>query len=71
MTRKYLSPKEAEEMTGIPAGTLANWRTYGRGPAYVHLGRLVRYPVADLEEWIGRQLVRTSGSVEMENNTNV
>jgi len=50
----------------ILAGTLANWRTYGRGPAYVRLGRLVRYQVEDLEEWIERKTVRTSESAEME-----
>ena len=55
----------------ILAGTLANWRTYGRGPAYVRLGRLVRYPVAELEAWIERKTVRTSESVEMENNIDV
>ena len=50
----------------ILAGTLANWRTYGRGPAYVRLGRLVRYQVAELEAWIERKTVRTSESAEME-----
>ena len=55
----------------ILAGTLANWRTYGRGPAYVRLGRLVRYQVADLEEWIERRRVRTGEPVEMEGTTNV
>jgi len=55
----------------ILAGTLANLRTYGRGPAYVRLGRLVRYQVADLEEWIERRRVRTGEPVEMEGTTNV
>ena len=66
MTRKYLSQKEVEELTGIAQGTLENWRCYGRGPSYVHLGRLVRYPVADLKEWMEKRKVRTMEAVKME-----
>lgn len=49
-----LTPAELAVMLGMSPRTLANWRSYGRGPEYVKLGaeppegkqdrRLVRYP---------------------------
>lgn len=49
-----LTPRELAGMLGVTVGTLANWRSYGRGPEYVKLGaeppeglqdrRRVRYP---------------------------
>lgn len=49
-----LTPDELAGMLGVKTGTLANWRSYGRGPEYVKLGaeppagkqdrRRVRYP---------------------------
>lgn len=37
---------------GKSVGTLANWRSEDRGPAYVNLGRDIRYPLASLLEHI-------------------
>lgn len=54
MSDDLLTPEELAGMLGVRLGTLANWRSYGRGPEYVKLGaeppegkqdrRLVRYP---------------------------
>lgn len=38
----------------IAARTLQRWRFQGDGPAYVKIGRLVRYRIADLDEFIKR-----------------
>jgi hypothetical protein len=35
----------------ISAGTLRNWRSQGRGPPYVKVGRTVLYPHAALKTW--------------------
>lgn len=35
--------------------TLANWRSAGRGPTYVRVGRSVRYRLRDVESWIASQ----------------
>lgn len=47
-----LSSRAAADYLGIPTGTLANWRYQGRGPAYVRLGRHVRYRTEDIARWI-------------------
>jgi Helix-turn-helix domain len=35
--------------------TLATWRSQGKGPAYVKLGKRVFYTVADLRAWAEAQ----------------
>lgn len=39
----------------IPPKTLRQWRYFGKGPAYVKIGRHVRYRVADLDAFIAAQ----------------
>ncbi|MCP4745686.1 MAG: helix-turn-helix domain-containing protein, partial [Desulfobacteraceae bacterium] len=59
MDRKFLRPKEVEDIYSIDAGTLANWRCQGRGPAYVKYGRKVLYPIQSLDDWCLNHQVRT------------
>jgi excisionase family DNA binding protein len=47
-----LSVEEVAEYLGVPTGTLANWRHLGRGPAFVRVGRLIRYRAEDIAGWI-------------------
>jgi hypothetical protein len=35
----------------VSAGTLRNWRSQGRGPPFVKVGRQVLYPIVGLEAW--------------------
>ncbi len=50
---RLLTPKQAAEFLCIPEGTLAQWRSQRRGPAFIKLeGRLVRYRTRDLENYI-------------------
>jgi Helix-turn-helix domain len=35
----------------VSAGTLKNWRSQGRGPPFVKIGRQVLYPIEQLEAW--------------------
>jgi hypothetical protein len=44
----YLTTEELAARWGgaVSVGTLANWRSKGRGPAYQKLGAKVRYPLA-------------------------
>ena len=56
-----LTPKQAAEFLGIPLGTLAQWRSQRRGPAYIKLeDRLVRYRRSDLEAYLAGHLVETA-----------
>ena len=43
---------EAAHYLDLHPGTLSNWRLQGIGPAYVRIGKNIRYRVADLDEWI-------------------
>ena len=51
-----LTPDELSRYLGVPTGTLTNWRYQGRGPAFVRLGRHVRYRGRDIDEWVNGQL---------------
>jgi hypothetical protein len=54
---RYLNDVEAAKIADLSAQTLRNWRMQGRGPAYVKLGRAVRYSLNDLISWLeGRRV---------------
>jgi predicted DNA-binding transcriptional regulator AlpA len=48
----YLKEVEAAKVLNMNKQTLANWRYQGRGPAYIKLGKAVRYQYADIEKFI-------------------
>lgn len=54
---RLLWPEQVAEMLGLPTGTLANWRYQGRGPAFVKVGRHVRYRRSDVLGWIEQHVV--------------
>jgi predicted DNA-binding transcriptional regulator AlpA len=65
---KHFSPRELSELSGVRETTLAQWRhrakkeptALARGPRFVKLGRLVRYPAASVSAWLSqRELVAT------------
>ncbi len=67
IVEKHLSPREVAELAGVREGTLAAWRYRSkkepgsprRGPAFVKLGRVVRYPAAAVNVWLQREHVAT------------
>lgn len=42
-------------VTGNTPRTLEGWRRVGRGPAFLRVGRAVRYRKRDLELWLARE----------------
>ncbi len=54
----YLNTRQASELTGITASTLECWRRDGEGPAYVKLGRMVKYRRQDLDSFMEERMVR-------------
>jgi len=58
-----LTPAQVEQRYGLPERTLESWRHRGRGPAYIKLGRLVRYRSADIELWLDRSAIRPSNDL--------
>jgi hypothetical protein len=63
---RHLTPADlSERLGGIPVATLRDWRADGRGPAYIRGESngdkaTILYPVAEVEAWEKRRLVRTS-----------
>lgn len=51
----------AAELLGVSEYTLEDWRKRGVGPHFTHLGRAVRYSLADLEAFAAEGLVETTG----------
>jgi hypothetical protein len=47
-----LTETDAAVRLGLKVATLRAWRHQGRGPAYVRLGRAVRYLTIDIEEFL-------------------
>ena len=47
-----VSDDRAAEVIGFAVQTLRNWRHQGRGPAYLKIGRSVRYQLEDLKRFM-------------------
>lgn len=52
---KMLTPEELSDVLRIPVQTLYQWRTRGKGPAAVRVGRHLRYRRADVDLWLEQQ----------------
>lgn len=52
-----LTPAELSARWGLSVGTLANWRSSGRGPAFSKIGG-IRYSMADVVAFERRSRVR-------------
>ena len=54
--RNDVDANAAAWFLGKTSKTLANWRSESRGPAYINLGRDVRYPLTALLEYLESQI---------------
>jgi predicted DNA-binding transcriptional regulator AlpA len=52
----YLTEENTSKRINVSRSALRKWRRQGAGPRYVKLGRLVRYSVAELENWLAANL---------------
>ena len=52
-----LAERDAARFVGFTTATLKAWRQTGRGPAFVRVGRSVRYRVADLDAFLAAHRV--------------
>lgn len=65
MTSDYLTPSQLVARWGkaVTTGTLSNWRSQGKGPAYVKPGRSVRSTLAAVTEYeAGNTNAKASGA---------
>ena len=51
-----LTPDDVSNYLGVPVGTLANWRYRGHGPAFLRVGKHVRYRAHDVAAWVDEQI---------------
>ncbi len=49
---RYVNDVQAAKILAVSPQTLRNYRHLGRGPAYSKRGRMVRYKVADLLDYM-------------------
>ena len=61
-THPPLIERDAARYMGLSIATLRMYRRLGRGPAYLRLGRAIRYPLADLDSWLNARRVETRES---------
>jgi predicted DNA-binding transcriptional regulator AlpA len=60
---ELLRTASAAAITGLSASTLNKLRCTGGGPAFLKLGRAVRYKLDDLEDWLDSQRVRSTSEI--------
>ena len=51
-------------MLSITQQTLRNWRQQGKGPKYVKVGGSIRYRYTDVELYLEKNAVETTGEWE-------
>jgi predicted DNA-binding transcriptional regulator AlpA len=68
-SRSYCKDEHfAAAFYGVSVGTVRRWRGLGTGPRYRKIGNLVRYSIADLEDWLAS---RPTGGERAEGAKNV
>lgn len=60
MNNALVTSRQAAEILGVPEGTLGQWRFAGRGPKFVKVGRMVRYRVSDIDEYLEERTVTST-----------
>ena len=56
-----INEKNAARLLGIAVQTLRNWRHQRRGPAYVKMGRSVRYQLKDIQDYLDKRKIDPEG----------
>jgi predicted site-specific integrase-resolvase len=50
------TPLELAERLKIQPRTLQEWRSIGKGPSFLRVGRVIRYRESDIEKWLNQQV---------------
>jgi transposase-like protein len=66
LTAVLLSTHELARELGVHPSTLAQWRRKGRGPAFMKLGKVIRYNSVEVAAWIYRNRVAPNPVSESE-----
>ncbi|WP_280417606.1 helix-turn-helix domain-containing protein [Nocardia carnea] len=57
----WLTTDDVADRLKIPAKTLANWASLGKGPRFARIGRYRRYRLEDLIAWEEMMLAQGGG----------
>lgn len=57
--RELMDEAALSAFVGVTMKTLQKWRWQRTGPAFVKMGRLIRYRRADVDAWLESRLVAT------------
>ncbi len=68
MEPTYLKPKALSDRWGISTVTLGQWRWNGKGPQYLKMGRHIKYPLKDIEEFERTKRRRSTSDNKPANN---
>jgi hypothetical protein len=58
----HLNPFQLSRRWGITPKTLQNWRSQGKGPAFIKVGGHVLYRMEDLEKYESERLYNTTST---------
>lgn len=53
---RLIRTEEVAERLNVHPSTVRRWRLDGVGPRFLRIGKLYRYPSADLEAWIAESI---------------
>lgn len=56
-----VSVEALAEYLGVPITTIYDWRTHGKGPCGIRVGKHVRFAIEDVMAWLDRQREREPG----------
>jgi hypothetical protein len=48
----FLTEKEVATQIRVSLASLRRWRLLQRGPRFIKVGALVRYPAEDMQQWL-------------------
>jgi hypothetical protein len=57
-----VTERDAGQYIGLTVAFLRKARQQGRGPAYLRIGRTIRYRTKDLDDWLAQYRVKTRES---------
>jgi len=58
---QVVAPQVAADRIGVSVSTLAAWRSRGLHLPFIRVGRLCKYQISDLEEFLNRRRVHVDG----------
>jgi excisionase family DNA binding protein len=61
LTPEFLDERQLAAWLGLSRTTPRLWRRAGEGPAFIRVGRSIRYRKSDVENWLSARTVGRAG----------